>query len=432
MKGWFRWAVFLLCALTLGLVTSQPTIEKARESLAHLEQSPWKAANVWLRSTECALETGAWLVICAEDGRLEPISQHALADDPGHAFFLTVKASLSGKPQGLIDIVKVNMRINYVALVLLCLLLLNAGSGLQSFLLLFMAAPVYLGGTDPSPHPGILGAVTLASLLPLSLLLRAHLMTEGWRFAVAVVSGVLALACAALLREPVGTMGLLMTVAALLYLAWRQGPSRHWPVMVCVAVSATLAWKSSLLLLSYRDHVQEVAVSEVVATHGTSHSLFIGLGAVENRWGIEWNDDYAAQAAARVKPAVVYVSREYFDILRGLYLDKLRDDPLEVLRIYVLKAGNLVQQAFPEKFLPLYLVALLLAVDAVLMIRRRREWSDADRVHLMASVLSMGFVGLFVLQGMLAHPKRLYSEPISAFVLLTFATWLARRFTMGR
>ncbi len=55
--------------------------------MADIMPSDWKATNIWLDSTDCALERGVWLAIC-EKGKMIPISERAVADDPGHALIL--------------------------------------------------------------------------------------------------------------------------------------------------------------------------------------------------------------------------------------------------------------------------------------------------------------------------------------------------------
>jgi hypothetical protein len=234
------------------------------------------------------------------------------------------------------------------------------------------------------------------------------------------------------MREAVGTMGLLMTGAALMYLAKAKGLSRSWRTVGCVALLALLAWKVSLPLLTYRDFAYGVPPSTMVTTHGTAHSLFIGLGVVENEWGIQWLDGYASDQVAKIKPDVSYASPEYFAVLKKLYVERLLDDPMEVLGIYVAKAKLVLSMPFPELLAPLCILIGLLAVDVAWLSRQRSSLVSADRLHLLISALCLGFVGLFVLQAMLAHPKRLYSEPINAFVVLALATWLSRQFTMSR
>ena len=431
MSAWRRLLLFTVWAAAIGSYFLVQANRDAHDKVVPGQKLHWLSATVWLKSSACAAETGAWLAVCV-DGRLEPISNYAIADDPGHAFILAMKAKLTQREQNALDIVQVNLAINFGSLLLLCLLLLGVGNGLQAFLLLLLATPVYLSGHTPGPHSAVMGAATLAALLPLCLLLRFEDLISGWRFGLAVVCGVLGLACAVLLREPVGTMGLLMTAAALACLIWRKRSARIGWLAACVVVASLLAWKSAALLLAYRDYLFPMPASAYVTTHGTAHNLYLGLGVVHNKWGIQWRDAYGQEVAQQVKPDIVYASHEYFAILRRLYLQRLWEDPREVWRIYSLKAGWMLQRWFPRYFLPLGSLTLLLALDAVFLVVRIRPLHDAERLQLVVFALSLGFVTLFVLQGALAHPSRQYSETISAFVVLAVATWLSRQFALSR
>ena len=39
--------------------------------------------------------------------------------------------------------------------------------------------------------------------------------------------------------------------------------------------------------------------AERLAAHGLSHTLYLGLGYVENKWGIRYDDDYGEETARR-------------------------------------------------------------------------------------------------------------------------------------
>ena len=56
---------------------------------ADLMPSDWKATNVWLAAADCTLERGAWLAVCEQE-KLVPMSERAIADDPGHALLLAL------------------------------------------------------------------------------------------------------------------------------------------------------------------------------------------------------------------------------------------------------------------------------------------------------------------------------------------------------
>src|SRR5262249_56911180 len=68
-----RWLVFAAFAALLVFPQVCRTFEDAERYgyLADIMPSDWAATNVWLDSTDCALERGAWLALCAS-GKLVP------------------------------------------------------------------------------------------------------------------------------------------------------------------------------------------------------------------------------------------------------------------------------------------------------------------------------------------------------------------------
>ena len=84
-----RGLIFLVFAavLVLGQFWHTYTDSERYGHYADLMPSDWKATNVWLAAADCALERGVWLAVC-EQGKLVPMSERAIADDPGHALLL--------------------------------------------------------------------------------------------------------------------------------------------------------------------------------------------------------------------------------------------------------------------------------------------------------------------------------------------------------
>src|SRR5437588_12594993 len=87
--GALRGLVFLFCAALLVWGPFERTFKDAARYgyLTDIMPGDWGATNIWLDSTSCALERGVWLALC-EKGKLVPISERAIADDPGHALLL--------------------------------------------------------------------------------------------------------------------------------------------------------------------------------------------------------------------------------------------------------------------------------------------------------------------------------------------------------
>jgi hypothetical protein len=199
-------------------------------------------------------------------------------------------------------------------------------------------------------------------------------------------------------------------------------------------VLTVLAVGAPRWVLMARDALFPIEAGHLIAEHGTSHILYIGLGAVENRWGLRYDDKLGVEAAAEVAPDVVPYSPAYFRVMWGVYFDRVMEDPAEVARIYYEKAKALLTDRILDSAPPLW-ISLLIAFAAQLLATRDRPPGQRlpDR-QLIITVVSCAFIGLFVLQGVLAHPMRIYAAPIGAFLLLLLGTtttnaaaWIARR-----
>jgi hypothetical protein len=111
----------------------------------------WLATNVWLDSTDCTLQRGVWLALC-ENGRMIPISERALADDPGHALLLEGWSAATGRRATLVDAARLNTLLNGVGLVILAALLFQLRAWLAALALLVLGPHEYLFWMGTSPH----------------------------------------------------------------------------------------------------------------------------------------------------------------------------------------------------------------------------------------------------------------------------------------
>ena len=86
--------------------------------------SDWAATNIWPESSQCALERGVWLAVC-EKGELVPISERAIADDPGHALLLDLWSMATHNRATLPDVAKLNTLLDALGLLALAGLLFS-------------------------------------------------------------------------------------------------------------------------------------------------------------------------------------------------------------------------------------------------------------------------------------------------------------------
>ena len=383
------------------------------------EASDWKATNVWLESAECARESGAWLVIC-DQGKLVPISDRALADDPGHALVLALWALAADRSILVIDVAHLNLVINLVGLLLLAGLLMVLGSYVSAVVLLLLGPYVFLEWFGTSPHWAFIGLTAMQPILPLALIARWRRWVPPLAGGGLILLGLLALAFASLLREAIAQMTLVVTLGTLAWIAVaNRGGKRRVAGLHVLALVTVLASQAARLTVAVRDRMHPVEPAELVATHGLAHTLYIGLGTVPNSFGIRYDDSVGREAAARVAPDVKYLSRDYFRLMWSLYFARWAENPTEVIRIYMEKSWSILRNRIPDYFPPPWLfLPLVLAVHYVSNGRAASCGAAACDKRLALNLVCLSFVGLFFAQAVLAYPTRFYAAPIGAFMIV--------------
>lgn len=385
-------------------------------------KSEWAAMDYWINSAACARRTGVPLVMCEGD-RLVPFSDRSVADDPGHALVLGILARIVDRDVSYIDIARINLCINAAGIAVLVALLLGLRLYWAAFLFLILGPSYFLRWFGPSPHWSFIGLTAMQVVLPLALIA----LDRRWisrRLGIAyVVVGILAIAFAALVREAVATMAVMVTFAVLLWLAF--GRVRRRQPIVWLGVVAALAFgahESPAIAYSMRDMVANVEPAKFGGRHGMAHTLYIGLGTVPNRLGIVYSDEFGYRTAQAIAPGVASQSAEYLRIMRGLYLQQWLSDPVEVIRIYVEKFRMVMAYRFLDHP-ALSLWGSLLLIGAIHLLSNRGRLScgqPACDVRLGVSLIALAFIGLVVLQSVLAMPTQYYAMPIGPLLLLLF------------
>lgn len=411
-----RGLVFVLLAALLVWGQFQRTYTDSERygRYADLMPSDWKATNVWLAAADCALERGVWLAVC-EQGKLVPISERAIADDPGHALLLGLWSMATRRHADLLDVARLNVLTDTIGLLMLAGLLFALRAYIASIVLLWKGPIEYLGWMGTSPHWAYVGLVSLAAVLPTALAARemgllSRRVANGW-----IAAGIVFLALATLMRESIGMMGLAVTVAvSIVLLVRRYRPSR----VLLVALFAVLAFTAPRWVVTARDAAFDMRKAERLATHGLSHTLYLGLGFVENKWGIRYDDDYGEEIADRA--GIVWCSPEYFRLMWQLYMERWVEDPSEVVRIYLAKAWILLDTPtlYPG---PPFGIVLAIALVHFLAATAFGAWQRLDfRQGLVVEGVAVMFAGLFLAQAMAALPSHNYAMPVNAFMLVLF------------
>lgn len=410
-----RSIVVAACVLLVGLPQLLSGLYAAQRYASDSE-SPWEGTINALESAKCARKTGKWLLQICEGDRIVPFS----GEDPGQTLLLSAWAHLAGRDATLVDVARLNLGINALGLVVLAATLIAFGAFTTAVGVLILGPTVFLGWFDTVPHWALIGVVSMQLILPVALAARA----KNWlspKFSTTLIAvGLLLLACASLLREAVGLSALLITVCAGVWTMWqiRHHP-RHWAAVIAILVTAGAASQSSRLIVAARDAAYALDASSLPPTHGMTHTLYIGLGAVQNKFGLRYEDAVGRDAASNAAPNIVYVSNDYYRVMGELYWRKWQEDPKEVIRIYLVKLRILLTDSVLESAPPLWL--LLVLVICIQLAERHRLWTAGDcrgEIRLALNLVILAFIGLVLAQALLAMPTRFYTMPIGPLILV--------------
>ena len=70
-------------------------------------------------------------------------------------------------------------------------------------------------------------------------------------------------------------------------------------------------------------------------SHGIWHNLYIGLGFLENKWGIRWDDAIGFEHARRYDPKAIYPDPKHYVVMRKLYFKYLSEEPVEYVKNHI-------------------------------------------------------------------------------------------------
>ncbi|MEY9158224.1 hypothetical protein [Bradyrhizobium japonicum] len=382
---------FLLAATLLLFTLPQLYRSYAASAGMVLE---WTTGKVWMKSAECARQTGKVLVICRGD-KVLPIADGFGGDDLGHALSLDFVTILTGKVPIETSISILNSTVNYLGLAILALLVFSAGMPLSAFALLTVGTIISNQFHALTPHPAQLGAACFAVILPIAIVTNRR-----W-----IAAGFLGLVVALMFREAIGMMGVVASLFATLLA--RDG-KRTANLALAIAIIATAA--TPYALLRARDAAYSLPAPTKLESHGTWANLYMGLGAVENPFGIEWNDFSAIDAVKAVDPSVDYLSPRFYEILKGLYFETVIAHPLDVVSVYFRKL--LVTLHTPILYdLEIWHALILVAIGAFFV-----------GLGQPVLLICFAFIAMFLAQATLFHFHMQYLFPIKLFALIAAAS----------
>lgn len=108
--------------------------------------------------------------------------------------------------------------------------------------------------------------------------------------------------------------------------------------LLCVFSLIPYAHEKTLLKqrdLFFKQHQELVAYQNL--TFPTWHLFYIGLGYLENDYGIRRMDECAIEKVKSINPDVIYLSKEYNQILKHEYFSLLKSDPWFIFKTYLMK-----------------------------------------------------------------------------------------------
>ena len=294
-------------------------------------------------------------------------------DDPGIYLYLPITGQLLGDSSPL-SLVKWFF-IGCMSLLLLVYPIL--------FYLLFDSLVVALG----APLAVLLGGGFLlnqdiyviqawAVLLLLPIVLLAAKLPWRRRLSVSLLAvAALGASFANSVRGHAGTGVVVAAIAVVLMRerTWRSRAGAAGVVAACYALISPLGFHA---IRAYSDHVSQMSSATAdIRGHPFWHPMYLGLGVLPNKWGIQWSDYLASQTVTKADPKATYLSAEYERTLRRLYLDVVKDDPAYVARLYTTKLAIEVHKAADRFWLPVLLAPLLLSAGAARRRLRRDVYS---------------------------------------------------------
>lgn len=382
----------------------------------------WSAARLWLQSADCARVTKVILVVCS-NGQLIPLANVNPGDDPGHALALGLYSAVTGNAVQPSDILSLNKWINISGTILLAALLYSMGLPFASLLLVTVGTYAANQYNEIAPHPAQYGLVALTTILPLALLgMRPDFVRRRKTVLAWLAIGVLGIGVATLFRQSIGLMGVASSILALVAVAIKG--RTHFTAIAVLTLAVMASYQSPSLVFRARDAVYHLTASNTMEQHGIWHNIYLGLGVVDNDFGISWNDSVAFEHAQRINPKVVWGTTEYYETLRGAYFKLVLEHPLSVTTIYAKKLQLTLQQTLPWiRFLPLGYLLLGLATAAAFtrFFLQRGFLSDPSD-----ALLSVGavYICFFLGQAVLFHFLAAYLFPIQLFLILVAAAIL--------
>ena len=121
------------------------------------------------------------------------------------------------------------------------------------------------------------------------------------------------------------------------------------------------------------------------SSHPFFHSVYIGIANNNsNKYGILYNDDIAIKRAREINPNVTVFSGEYNSIVKGLYFDLWKSDPIFIIKNYSMKVILLLEMFIIDgKFLICLLLLLFIGRKQEILQDEKKFFTGANLILVM-------------------------------------------------
>lgn len=258
-------------------------------------------------------------------------------------------------------------------------------------------------------------AWVVVTFMPLLILLARSKPRHQW---VALIPIALTAGIVSTIRSDAG-LAVAVAAAAVAAIANGRLTVRAAVIAVVGLAYLTPSWIVLPAIRAHRDHRIGVNLSAHTPTsHPLWHSLYIGLGYTSNRYGIHYDDSYAAAAVRETDPRAPYLSPAYASALRKQVNALIEHDFGFVVKAEAQKA--VVELSHTAR----YLLLLALLLPAALAARGPARLRPSE-LALFLPALAIG-----VLPAIVAVPFRVYEltllAPLGTLGLLGIGSAAAR------
>ena len=142
------------------------------------------------------------------------------------------------------------------------------------------------------------------------------------------------------------------------------------------------------------------------------HSILIGMGYVDNDYGLYYSDDSAKAIIEKIDPSIVYNSNEYYDACKRETFKIIKSDPGFVFKGLVAKMGKCIQlqvdyiwgsSSLTYYWHPYVFLMIIVLINTILLIRQKRNVCSGGGI-----ILCLEAVLLSLYSGILAYPSEYY------------------------